>query len=120
MCVCDIDSTPDIYNQKQVCIRKDRQCDECARYVDKGSTMIFSKGLWDGSWGRFYHCIDCEKLWQGLATRGHDCIVHGELYQEIFESYTNHDPDARGSYSYIVFAVPWLKRDRSGLIVIVE
>ena len=82
MCDCDWDNPPKFYESTTVKGRKDYQCCECLRVIEKGEQHQYSKGLWEGHFSNFRTCKTCCDI---IKEAGIDCYCHAYLMDEIDE-----------------------------------
>lgn len=53
---------PTVYREDDVKARKQHKCCECGGIIQIGEIYHLHSGLWDGEWGHFKVCLDCDAI----------------------------------------------------------
>lgn len=75
---------PEVYNARMVKARREHKCYECGRPILRGQMYERVSGRWDGDWGTYRFCSDCEAIAKGLSCDG--SRVFGNLWDDIAEN----------------------------------
>jgi len=94
MCDCYWDNPPEFYESKVVKGRKDHQCSECLRVIEKGEQHEYAKGLWEGDFSDYRTCQTCLDMIKEIDLH---CHCHGALMDEL------HECDFEGVQSVVDF-----------------
>lgn len=58
---------PSAFIQHERKARKEHQCCECKKTIEKGETYVVSSGIWDGTPDRFKQCSLCAMIFEQCA-----------------------------------------------------
>jgi hypothetical protein len=76
-------SNPTLYSETKRKSRKEKICHGCYNKIGKGDKYIAIKGLWDGGWDNYTHCLDCNKKMAEMISAGQpDDIINIENITE--------------------------------------
>lgn len=67
----------DLYNSKNVKIRKQRQCFSCYRKYEIGTIMHYASGRFDGEFFKSYSCLTCKEIMNIHAKKDPHCFSEG-------------------------------------------
>jgi hypothetical protein len=92
-CTIDVDGDggPDVYRDKIQTARKQHQCSECCRIIEKGEKYEYVFGVWDSP-SVYKTCEDC------LSIRN-QFFEEGWLFTQIWENFQD-------NFNYIGAVVP--------------
>lgn len=84
---CDDFDPPKLYLEQKRKARKNHTCYECRGLIQKGESYMYYKGLWDGDFCEFKHCLDCSSLIQQAQKKDSECgcFMFGEVESYIYE-----------------------------------
>ncbi|MBD2364466.1 hypothetical protein H6G36_25390 [Anabaena minutissima FACHB-250] len=103
MCECDLER-PDIFEAVHRKARRQHRCSECSRAISNagrnaiapGSKYVAISALWDGHWGNFKQCLDCEAMGDRFMKETDCCYCVGDLYQDLIDSdFLNFDEETQ-------------------------
>lgn len=85
MCMYGDDGEWVVFHSAERRAAKDHRCGECGRTVVKGERYTHASGLFDGRWGTYRTCAQCEVAKGWLAA-----ICSGYCFEATVEDLRNH------------------------------
>lgn len=76
---------------KEVKIKKERQCFSCYRKFPIGTTMHYWAGIYEGDFSSVYLCLTCQKIMDADSENEfpegfvYDCLDKGETPEQYLE-----------------------------------
>lgn len=83
MCNCEY---PTVFNVLERKAKKQHNCCECDRQINKGDRYFVLQGLWDGRWSNYKQCPTCHEIGDKYQDYTSECYSIGELIQELINS----------------------------------
>jgi len=79
--------SPVAYTSETRVSRKPHKCSECRGVIFYKEMYHYFAGCWDGSWGTFKTCVDCQEFRNEVEVDLHydERPFLGHLYEDIYE-----------------------------------
>lgn len=77
----EYDDYPEMYNARQVVVRKPHRCEGCGKIIQPGQPAKLATGKFDGSFFREYQCEPCQRMIYSIAAEE---IRHGCSYSQAW------------------------------------
>jgi len=113
MCTCDYDK-PSFFSEVHHTARKTHRCSECGRHIQPGERYAKVAGKWDGRFGTFRRCSNCESVANALKDRlPCYCDMFGGLWETISDGYMDDLLEAEtGDYFAVMRLIAAAERAR--------
>jgi hypothetical protein len=77
----------EFYQERTVTARKPHVCCECGRVIPAKEKYQRAVGVWDGEWGHFAWCWDCDNLRDRLF--GDGCDMEETSFGTLIDTYND-------------------------------